>query len=147
MLGQTLECSLAIALLRLPDEGRDRFVAEGRTLASLQDAPGIVRVFDFLEANGTAYIVMQLVQGVTLESRLKSAGNLSPADVDRILWPLLGGLERVHDAAFLHRDIKPANILLDAAGNPTLIDFGASRAAMAGRSGLEMSNTCKPALK
>ena len=55
-------------------------------------------------------------------------------DVDRILWPLLDGLEQVHNAGFLHRDIKPANILLDAAGNPTLIDFGASRAAMAGRS-------------
>jgi serine/threonine protein kinase len=39
----------------------------------------------------------------------------------------------VHSAGFLHRDIKPANILLDASGNPTLIDFGASRAAMAGR--------------
>ena len=114
--------------------GRERFVAEGRTLASLQDAPGIVRVFDFLEANGTAYIVMQLLQGETLENRLKRAGPLPPAEVDRILWPLLDGLEQVHNAGFLHRDIKPANILLDAAGNPTLIDFGASRAAMAGRS-------------
>ena len=114
--------------------GRDRFVAEGRTLASLQNAPGIVRVFDFLEANGTAYIVMQLLQGETLESRLKQAGALSPAAIDRILWPLLDGLEQVHNAGFLHRDIKPANILLDAAGHPTLIDFGASRAAMAGRS-------------
>ena len=53
--------------------GRDRFVAEGRTLASLTERPGIVRVFDFLEANGTAYIVMQLLQGETLESRLKQA--------------------------------------------------------------------------
>ena len=113
--------------------GRERFVAEGRTLASLQNAPGIVRVFDFLEANGTAYIVMQLVQGETLENRLKS-GTLSAADIDRILWPLLDGLEQVHNAGFLHRDIKPANILLDAAGNPTLIDFGASRAAIADRS-------------
>ena len=113
--------------------GRDRFVAEGRTLASLQNAPGIVRVFDFLEANGTAYIVMQLLQGETLESRLKQ-GTLSPAAIDRILWPLLDGLEQVHNAGFLHRDIKPANILLDAAGHPTLIDFGASRAAVAGRS-------------
>ena len=56
-----------------------------------------------------------------------------PAEVDHILWPLLEGLEQVHNAGFLHRDIKPANILLDADGNPTLIDFGASRAAMVGR--------------
>ena len=114
--------------------GRERFVAEGRTLASLQDAPAIVRVFDFLEANGTAYIVMQLLHGETLEGRLKRSGPLKPAEIDRILWPLLDGLEQVHNAGFLHRDIKPANILLDDAGNPTLIDFGASRAAMAGRS-------------
>ena len=113
--------------------GRDRFVAEGRTLASLQNAPAIVRVFDFLEANGTAYIVMQLLSGETLEHRLKRTGPLAPAEVDRILWPLLDGLDQVHAAGFLHRDIKPANILLDGAGNPTLIDFGASRAAMAGR--------------
>jgi serine/threonine protein kinase/peptidoglycan hydrolase-like protein with peptidoglycan-binding domain len=114
--------------------GRERFVAEGRILASLQDAPAIVRVFDFLEANGTAYIVMQLLHGETLESRLKRTGPFKPAEIDRILWPLLDGLEQVHNAGFLHRDIKPANILLDDAGNPTLIDFGASRAAIAGRS-------------
>src|SRR5476649_2629687 len=112
--------------------GRQRFVDEGRTLATLGRAPAIVRVFDFLEANGTAYIVMELVPGRTLEDRLRN-GPLTPAEVDRILWPLLDGLEQVHATGFLHRDIKPANILLDAQGNPTLIDFGASRAAMAGR--------------
>jgi hypothetical protein len=114
--------------------GRERFVAEGRTLASLQDAPAIVRVFDFLEVNGTAYIVMQLLQGETLEARIKRTGPLGPTDIDRILWPLLDGLEQVHNAGFLHRDIKPGNILMDAGGQPTLIDFGASRAAIAGRS-------------
>jgi len=112
--------------------GRQRFVDEGRTLATLQRAPAIVRVFDFLEVNGTAYIVMELLEGDTLESRLRR-GPLTPPELDRILWPLLDGLEQVHATGFLHRDIKPANILLDAAGNPTLIDFGASRAAMAGR--------------
>ncbi len=113
--------------------GRQRFVDEGRTLATLQRAPAIVNVFDFLETNGTAYIVMELVPGHTLEERLRN-GPLTPAELDRILWPLLDGLEQVHTTGFLHRDIKPANILLDAQGNPTLIDFGASRAAMAGRS-------------
>ncbi len=113
--------------------GRDRFVAEGRTLATLHRAPGIVRVFDFLEFNGTAYIVMELLHGDTLETHLKTLGRLDPDAVERILWTLLDGLEEVHNAGFLHRDIKPANILLDAKGNPTLIDFGASRAAMAGR--------------
>src|SRR5882724_10384605 len=114
--------------------GRERFVTEGRTLASLHRVPAIVQVFDFLEANGTAYIVMELLHGQTLEERITRLGKLGPEDIDRILWPLLDGLEQVHNAGFLHRDIKPANILLDDAGNPTLIDFGASRAAMAGRS-------------
>ena len=113
--------------------GRDRFVTEGRTLATLHRVPAIVHVFDFLEANGTAYIVMELLSGETLEDRLKRQGTLGPDEVDRILWPLLDGLEQVHAAGFLHRDIKPANILLNAAGDPTLIDFGAAREAMVGR--------------
>jgi hypothetical protein len=113
--------------------GRERFVSEGQTLATLHRAPAIVHVFDFLEANGTAYIVMELLSGETLEERLRRERTLGPADIDKILWPLLDGLEQVHTAGFLHRDIKPANILLNAAGAPTLIDFGASRAAMAGR--------------
>jgi serine/threonine protein kinase len=112
--------------------GRDRFVEEGRTLATLQHAPAIVEVFDFLEANGTAYIVMKLMPGETLEDRLQRGALDQPA-IERILWPLLEGLQQVHATGYLHRDIKPANILLDAQGNPTLIDFGASRAAMAGR--------------
>jgi serine/threonine protein kinase len=113
--------------------GRDRFVTEGRTLATLHRVPAIVHVFDFLEANGTAYIVMELLSGETLEDRITKKGPLSPDDVDRILWPLLDGLEQVHGAGFLHRDIKPANILLNAEGAPTLIDFGAAREAMVGR--------------
>jgi serine/threonine protein kinase len=113
--------------------GRDRFVDEARTLARLDRALAIVRVYDFLEANGTAYMVMALLQGETLAQRLKRAGPLSADAIERLLSPLLDGLDQVHAAGFLHRDIKPDNILLDAAGNPTLIDFGASRASIAGR--------------
>jgi len=115
--------------------GRTRFLDEAKTLARLGDAPGIVDVYDFLEENGTAYMVMALVRGDTLEARLARDRRLQPTAIEQLLYPLLDGLEIVHDAGFLHRDIKPANILLDAAtGRPTLIDFGASRQALQGHS-------------
>ncbi len=115
--------------------GRERFLEEARTLAKLANAPSIVRVFDFLEDNGTAYTVMALAHGETLEQRLKREGHLPPAGVEHLLQPLLDGLEQVHAIGFLHRDIKPANIIVDERGAPTLIDFGASRSAVATRTG------------
>ena len=114
--------------------GLARFVDEARTLARFDRTPAIVRVLDFLEANGTAYMVMALVEGETLNKRLMREQRLAPHAVGRILDPLLAGLEALHAATYLHRDIKPANIMLDSHGLPTLIDFGASRAAMAERS-------------
>jgi CubicO group peptidase (beta-lactamase class C family)/tRNA A-37 threonylcarbamoyl transferase component Bud32 len=124
--------------------GRERFLDEARTLAKLEDAPAVVRVIDFLEANGTAYMVMALVRGQTLRQRIRESGPV-PADViDRLLWPLLDGLEQVHAAGFLHRDIKPSNILLDARGRPTLIDFGAARMAAANRGTAEMTAIYTP---
>ena len=113
---------------------RERFSTEGRTLATLHEAPGIVKVFDFVETNGTAYIVMELLQGISIEEHLSRHGRMDASAIDRILWPLLDGLEQVHGAGFLHRDIKPANIMLNAKGQPTLIDFGASRETATGRS-------------
>ncbi|MCA0304321.1 MAG: protein kinase [Proteobacteria bacterium] len=113
--------------------GRDRFVEEARILATLDEASAVVRVYDFVEENGTAYMVMALVRGETLAHRLEQRGPLGEAEVRRLLEPLLDSLEQVHKAGFLHRDIKPANIILKADGSPTLIDFGASRAAIAGR--------------
>jgi serine/threonine protein kinase/peptidoglycan hydrolase-like protein with peptidoglycan-binding domain len=114
--------------------GRERFMEEARTLARLDRTPAIVRVHDFLEDNGTAYMVMALIEGETLARRLACEKRLPPDAVERIVFPLLDGLEEVHGIGFLHRDIKPANVMIDAHGRPTLIDFGASRAAMAERS-------------
>ena len=114
--------------------GLERFLEEARTLATFDGAPGIVRVLDYLEANGTAYMVMALIKGDTLAARLKARGPLDPDTLQRILPPLLNGLEAVHALGFLHRDIKPSNIVVDADGVATLIDFGASRQAMAERS-------------
>ncbi|SJZ37006.1 Putative peptidoglycan binding domain-containing protein [Enhydrobacter aerosaccus] len=121
---------------RLADEfiwGRDRFLEEARTLARLGQAPAVVRVHDFLEANGTAYMVMSLAEGETLSQRLQRGDRLDPETAGRVLDRLLDGLEQVHTAGYLHRDIKPANVVLDTRGDPTLIDFGAARMAMADR--------------
>jgi serine/threonine protein kinase len=113
--------------------GRERFLDEARTLATLEGTPAVVRVIDYLEANGTAYTVMVLAPGETLDWRLR-AGTLPAMAIDALLEPLLIGLEQVHALGFLHRDIKPANIIVDGRFHPTLIDFGAARAAMVGRS-------------
>src|SRR5688572_27375328 len=113
--------------------GRERFLEEARILATLEGAPAVVRVYDFLEANGTAYMIMGLARGDTLEQRLKRDGKISPAIVQRMLDRLLDGLDAVHKTGFLHRDVKPANIILNAKNNPTLIDFGASRSSIADR--------------
>ena len=116
--------------------GRQRFLEEAKTIARLGNAPAVVRVYDFLEAHGTAYVVMQLLEGETLAARLKREVRLPQAAIERIVYPLLDGLEQIHDIGFLHRDIKPANIMLSADGAPTLIDFGASRIAVGGRTQL-----------
>ena len=113
--------------------GRERFLDEARILARLDSVPSIVRVYEFLEANGTAYMVMALVDGHTLDDRLRTVGPMEYLEIERFLPALLDGLQEVHAHGYLHRDIKPSNIILDASGSATLIDFGASRAALAGR--------------
>ncbi|MCW5746443.1 MAG: protein kinase, partial [Alphaproteobacteria bacterium] len=113
--------------------GREQFLAEARKLAALAEAPGLVRVTDWMEANGTAYMVSAWIHGELLAVRLARTGSLTPDEVHLMLWPLLEGLARVHEAGLLHLDIKPSSIILDDAGHPTLAEFGAVRAALAAR--------------
>src|SRR5215468_8984805 len=93
----------------------------------------------FVGASANSLMKVELWRG--LGARLPScacmtfwSGTLDVKAVNGLFWPLLDGLARVHATGFLHRDIKPANILVDADGCPTLIDFGASRAAIIGHS-------------
>ena len=109
--------------------GLERFRDEARTLVSFRH-PNIVAVHRLLEANNTAYLVMEYEEGDSLDQILKRDGSLTGAEVREIVIPLLDGLERVHQAGFLHRDIKPANIYIRHDGSPVLIDFGAARQAI-----------------
>jgi serine/threonine protein kinase len=107
--------------------GLGEFLKEAQALAKFKH-PNIVRVLRFLEANGTAYMIMEYEQGETLSGYLKRHGGLlEEATLVRLFLPILSGLQAVHDAGLLHLDIKPDNIYLRANEQPMLIDFGSSR--------------------
>lgn len=114
--------------------GLEQFLLEARTLARF-DHPNVVRVRSFFEQNGTAYLVMDYLQGVNLAEYLAAkGGRLNEAQANEIMLPILDGLQEVHAKGFLHRDIKPQNIYVTTAGRPILLDFGAARQAMGERS-------------
>ncbi len=114
--------------------GLERFLDEARTLARF-DHRHIIKVFRFFKAHGTAYIVMEYAEGETLSEFLKRSKTLGEADLKAILFPILDGLEEVHEANFLHRDVKPGNIIIrDEDRSPVLLDFGAARQAIGARS-------------
>ena len=109
--------------------GLDRFLDEARTMHRFRH-PNVVRAHRVVEAHGTAYIVMEYVEGEALAAILESRGRLPAAAWRRWLDPLLDGLAHIHGLGYLHRDIKPANIVVRTEDSePVLIDFGAARAA------------------
>ena len=114
--------------------GLEQFLQEARTLARF-DHPNVVRTRSFFEQNGTAYLVMDYLQGVNLSEYLASkGGRLNEQQAGEIMLPILDGLQEVHAKGFLHRDIKPQNIYVTSTGRPILLDFGAARQAMGERS-------------
>jgi serine/threonine protein kinase len=114
--------------------GLEQFLQEARTLARF-DHPNVVRTRSFFEQHGTAYLVMDYLQGVNLaEYLLARGGRLTEQQASEIMMPIIDGLQEVHAKGFLHRDIKPQNIYVTSNGRPILLDFGAARQAMGERS-------------
>ncbi|MGD8614153.1 MAG: serine/threonine-protein kinase [Gammaproteobacteria bacterium] len=105
--------------------GRKLFFQEASTLATLKH-PNIVNVFNFFQANGTVYMVMEYQQGKNLQHYLQARrGGLSETFLRTVIPPLLDGLELIHSRDLLHLDIKPGNIHIQHGGQPLLLDFGA----------------------
>jgi serine/threonine protein kinase len=113
------------------EDCRQRFLREARLLAGLRRTGGgdeIVRVVTYFEANNTAYSVMEMLSGETLDDRLKrEPAGIAAEELIAVLRGVLVALSRVHQAGILHRDIKPSNIILRPDGRPVLIDFGSAR--------------------
>lgn len=102
--------------------------------------PNIVKVYNWFEQNGTAYIVMEFVKGKSLYQIFETEGILSESRVKRYFIQIGEALGTVHAQNFLHRDIKPDNILVNPQDSAVLIDFGSTREFMAGQT-REMSVT------
>ena len=113
--------------------GLERFLDEARTLARF-DHPHLNKVHRFFEANGTAYLVLEYINGQTLGHLLTKYPTLPDTHLQRIIREVLSGLAEVHQAGYVHRDIKPSNIMLRRDGSAVLLDFGAARQAVGQRS-------------
>jgi len=124
---QRLNRSVALKMVRAaPDqEGlHKRFLREARAAASI-DHPNICRVYDIGEAEGQPYLVMELLEGESLASRL-TRGPLPMAEALEVALCILSALDALHRGATLHRDLKPSNVFLSTHG-VKLLDFGLAK--------------------
>lgn len=119
--------------------GKQRFIEEARTLAKFADHPCIVGVKDCFDANETAYMVMEFLEGVNLKEYLKrKGGKLSVNEAISILTPVMDALRAVHNVGIIHRDISPDNIYITTDARVRLIDFGAARQSIGGQKSLSI---------
>ncbi len=109
--------------------GRERFLDEARVLAHFNH-PVINLVHRYFEANNTAYIVLEYIEGDTLGARLDAGYSFSEKELLDMTFALCDGLALIHEDGYVHRDIKPQNIVLRRDNHPVLIDFGAARQAI-----------------
>jgi serine/threonine-protein kinase len=118
---------VALKLLA-PNADTARFEREARAVASLGH-PNITQLYDYGEADGRPYMVLEYLPGGTLEERLRAGRPLADEDTRRISAELAAGLAHAHARGVVHRDLKPANVLFDPEGRAKLNDFGIARMA------------------
>jgi serine/threonine protein kinase len=106
--------------------GIEKFKSEANALAQFADKPGIVKIRETIETNGTVYIVMEFVEGKTLEERLTLDNTLSEKDLLAIMKPMIASLAEIHKTGIMHRDIAPDNIIIEPSETAKLIDFGSA---------------------
>ena len=110
----------------LVEKLRRKFVDEARAICKLHH-PGIVTVSDVFEENGTAYFVMDFIEGRSLSQIVSQEGPLTEEKALYYIRQVADALDYVHMHTRLHLDIKPANIMVDSSDRAILIDFGASK--------------------
>ena len=107
-------------------ELRIRFLREAQSAGRLQH-PNIVTVFELFEQEGTAYLVMELLEGASLYSLIKQKRPLDISEKLSILQQIAGGLNHAHENGIVHRDIKPSNVFVSRDGVVKVLDFGVAK--------------------
>jgi protein kinase-like protein len=126
------EVALKVMRGSAADKGMvQRFIAEAQTVAQL-DHPNIVRVHEVGKEGEDPFLVMDLIEGESLEDILKRQGTLPNREVGEIGRALAEALEHAHERSIVHRDVKPANVLIDKENRPLLTDFGLAKDLSAG---------------
>jgi serine/threonine-protein kinase len=135
LLGRTVAVKVLLPSLSGDPGFAARFQAEARAMAALSDssedgprAPaGIVEIYDYGQADGMAFLVMQYIDGESLHERLSRSGALPPSQVMAVVAQAARALQVAHDRGIVHRDVKPGNLLVRRDGRLVLTDFGIAR--------------------
>src|SRR5215467_8640168 len=123
-----LKLKREVAIKILPEEfARDadrvnRFQREAEVLASLNH-PNIASIYDVQEANGSRFLILELIEGETLADRI-ARGPIPVADALKIAKNICEALEAAHEKGIIHRDLKPANVKITPEGKVKVLDFG-----------------------
>jgi len=142
LLGRRAAIKVLLPEFTSREEIVQRFFNEARAVTAISD-PGIVQVFDFGHALGSAYIVMELLEGEAMDVRLRRIGRFAPVDAMRLMAQVATSLGAAHAKGVIHRDLKPENIYI--VGDPAvtggertkILDFGIAKLAGDDNSGVK----------
>lgn len=103
-----------------------RFLDEAKNMALFANEKDIVKVYRHFQANGTAYTIMEYIDGILLKTYLKEHGKMEVDEAISYMLPILDALAKIHSHDIVHKDISPDNIFLTGAGSVKIFDFGAA---------------------
>ncbi len=104
-----------------------RFLMEAQSVAQFGKAKDIVNVYDFFEENGTAYIIMEYIDGVLLKDYLDQQGAMDPEAALSVIMPIIEAVKKIHSKGIIHRDVSPDNIFIEDENTIKIFDFGAAQ--------------------
>ncbi|GAA2626852.1 hypothetical protein GCM10010399_68060 [Dactylosporangium fulvum] len=128
VLGRTVAIKVLLPALLEEPGFAERFRGEARTMATINH-PGVVDIYDYGSENGTAFLIMEYVEGDALSRTLSRVGRLTPARAMALIAQAADALHAAHEKGIVHRDVKPGNLLVRPNGTLVLTDFGIARSA------------------